>query len=117
MNQLKISLLLAAVACQAPTKSDDRQPAAKAEPKAELVRSSRAYPTGNRATSALLVERQTPAEVQAGQRYEYKIRLTNLTAMPLVNVLVTDTASGSPPMLNGTKERTAEVLSTRPWAP
>ena len=92
MNQLKISLLLLAIACQAPTKSDDRQPAAKAEPKAELVWSSRAYPTGNRATSALFVERQTPAEVQAGQRYEYKIRLTNLTALPLVNVIVTDTA-------------------------
>ncbi len=92
MNQLKISVLLLSIACQAPSQSKSPETKTAAEPKAELVWNSRAYPTGNRATSSLLVERQTPAEVQAGQRYEYKIRLTNLTAMPLVNVIVTDTA-------------------------
>lgn len=37
------------------------------------------YPTGDRSTSALLVEAQAPAEVPVGRNFEYTIRVTNLT--------------------------------------
>lgn len=40
---------------------------------------SLAYPTGDRATSALLVEVTAPKEVQVGRNFNYTIRVTNLT--------------------------------------
>lgn len=57
-----------------------------------LVWTARAYPTGDKRTSAVLVERGMPAEVQSGQRYEYELRVTNLTDLPVTNVVLTDTA-------------------------
>ena len=44
------------------------------------------YPTGQRDTSVLMIEKAGPAEVRAGQPYNYQIRLTNLTAAPLAGV-------------------------------
>ncbi|MHC4940778.1 MAG: hypothetical protein ACYTHK_17695 [Planctomycetota bacterium] len=92
MNYLKLTVLLFAVACQATgaKKKDDAAPAKDGG----IVWTKRAYPTGNEPTSALLFERGMPAEVQSGQRYEYEIRVTNLTDMVLTNVVVTDTAPG-----------------------
>jgi uncharacterized repeat protein (TIGR01451 family) len=92
MNYLKLSVLLLAVACQATGESKKKSESAKVS--YGPVWTSRAYPTGDRSTSALLVERGMPSEVQSGQRYEYAIRLTNLTDMVLVNVVLTDTAPG-----------------------
>ena len=89
------ALLLVAMACQnLAGGGSDKKRDGSADAKGEdgLVWSSRAYPTGDRQTSALLVERGMPAEVQSGQRYEYEIRLTNLTDMVLVNVVLSDTA-------------------------
>lgn len=37
------------------------------------------YPTGDRATSALLVEVTAPDEVQVGRNFNYTVRVTNLT--------------------------------------
>ncbi len=37
------------------------------------------YPTGDRATSALLVEAMAPAEVPVGRNFDYNLRVTNLT--------------------------------------
>jgi uncharacterized repeat protein (TIGR01451 family) len=36
------------------------------------------FPTGDRATGSLLVEVAAPAEVPVGQRYDYKIKVTNV---------------------------------------
>src|SRR5207237_9740436 len=47
-----------------------------------------AYPTGNRSTSAVLVERMSPAEVRLGEPYEYQIKVTNLTNATLSGVVV-----------------------------
>src|SRR5687767_10891016 len=47
-----------------------------------------AYPTGNRNTSALLIERLSPAEVRMGESYEYQIKVTNLTNATLADVVV-----------------------------
>lgn len=49
-----------------------------------------AFPTGNEATSAILLERTTPSEVVVGQQVEYKICVCNLTSMKLTGVVVSD---------------------------
>lgn len=57
-----------------------------------LVWNSMAYPTGDRATATVLVEKGVPAEVTVGTPFEYKIRVTNLSKLTLDNVVVSDTA-------------------------
>jgi uncharacterized repeat protein (TIGR01451 family) len=47
-----------------------------------------AYPTGNRSTSAVLVERMSPPEVRLGDPYEYQIKVSNLTNATLTGVVV-----------------------------
>ncbi len=54
------------------------------------VVSSRAFPTGDRATSAVLLEKTAPAEVMLGEEYAYEIKVTNLTNDKLESVVVTD---------------------------
>lgn len=51
---------------------------------------SMAFPTGQRATSALLVEKIAPAQVRAGVPFDYTLRVTNLTDQPLEHVIVYD---------------------------
>lgn len=53
------------------------------------------YPTGSEATSALKVEKSIPCEIVSGQCVDYWIKVTNLTAMTLDNVQVTDTISSN----------------------
>ena len=54
-----------------------------------------AYPTGNRATSVILLERSGPAEVRVGQNYTYTLTLTNLTNTEIKDVVLTEeTAAG-----------------------
>jgi len=58
------------------------------EDSADSSRVVLAYPTGNRSTSALLVERMSPPEVRLGEPYEYQIKVTNLTNATLSGVSV-----------------------------
>lgn len=65
------------------------------EPAAPVVSDGRgtvsaAYPTGDRRTSAILVEKFFPTVVNAGAPFEYEIRVTNLTTLDLDNVQVWD---------------------------
>ncbi|MFM9958584.1 MAG: hypothetical protein ACKVZJ_10945 [Phycisphaerales bacterium] len=53
------------------------------------------YPTGSRETSALMVEKMIPCEIVSGQCVDYFIKVTNLTAMALENVTVTDRISSN----------------------
>ncbi|MCA9305492.1 MAG: hypothetical protein KDA16_03110, partial [Phycisphaerales bacterium] len=46
------------------------------------------FPTGDRATSALLLEQVMPREVRMGESYDYEIRVTNITRGVLQNVVV-----------------------------
>jgi uncharacterized repeat protein (TIGR01451 family) len=55
---------------------------------ADSSRVALAYPTGNRATSAVLVERMSPPEVRLGEPYEYQIKVTNLTNATLSDVVI-----------------------------
>ena len=58
------------------------------EDSADSSRVALAYPTGNRSTSAVLVERMSPPEVRLGEPYEYQIKVTNLTNATLCGVVV-----------------------------
>jgi uncharacterized repeat protein (TIGR01451 family) len=49
-------------------------------------------PTGERGTSALMIEKIHPSEVIAGSTFDYEIRVTNLTSGGLSAVSVTDSA-------------------------
>ena len=54
------------------------------------VRAWVAYPTAQRATSVLLVEKLAPAEVALGQDFGYQIKATNISCAPLRDVMVMD---------------------------
>jgi len=52
-----------------------------------------AYPTGDMASSVILVEKSVPIEAQVGAPFEYELKVTNLTAMKLEDVVVKDVLS------------------------
>ncbi|MGH7215150.1 MAG: CARDB domain-containing protein, partial [Tepidisphaeraceae bacterium] len=56
----------------------------------KMIRSSMAYPTGDRRTSVILIERIAPAQVRVGKPYEYDIKVTNLTDAPIQGVAITE---------------------------
>lgn len=70
--------------------SSKPMPASSAR-KGSMLSARLAYPTGDIDTSALLVEKMAPVEVVAGQPFEYEMVVTNLTSLPLENVVVTET--------------------------
>lgn len=59
---------IAQVPPTAPTPRQDR-----------VSRTQNYYPSGDRATSAILLERSVPAEVRVGESFSYDVTLTNLT--------------------------------------
>lgn len=48
------------------------------------------YPTGNKATSTVVLEKHFPQKAVVGQPYTYMINVINLTAVPLENVAVSE---------------------------
>ena len=74
---------------KAETKKQAEAPPAPA-PASNSGWSRMALPTGNEATSAILVERSSPSEVVVGQVTEYMIKVTNLTNTTLKSVTVND---------------------------
>jgi uncharacterized repeat protein (TIGR01451 family) len=64
---------------------------AKLAPAAGMLKSSYAHPTGDPETSALLLDKIVPAQVVAGQPFEYELRVTNLASIDLDNVAVSET--------------------------
>jgi uncharacterized repeat protein (TIGR01451 family) len=63
-------------------------PAAAAAPVNFNSQSTAYYPTGRREGSALMVEKMAPAEATVNGATEYRIRVTNLAACALDNVVV-----------------------------
>ncbi len=55
-----------------------------------MVRGTLYYPTGNAATSALMLEKAQPAEVIAGKPYTYEMTVKNLTGGKLENIELTE---------------------------
>ncbi len=54
---------------------------------------SAAFPTGERDSSVLLVERMAPGEIVAGAPFTYKFRVTNISDLTLSDVFVAETTS------------------------
>jgi uncharacterized repeat protein (TIGR01451 family) len=57
------------------------------------IRGSMAFPTGLRDSSGLLIEKTVPAEVLAGQTFDYSYKVSNLTDYPLQMVTLSDRVS------------------------
>jgi uncharacterized repeat protein (TIGR01451 family) len=73
--------------------AEESQPAARpGEPAPRPGKNSMAFPTGDRASSVLLVEKSIPEQVLAGQDFAYDIRVTNLTDATLHGVQVREVA-------------------------
>lgn len=60
-----------------------------------LYWTERAYPTGDKRTSVVVLESGTPGEVSVGVPYEYILRVTNVSDMHLDNVVVLDKPRGN----------------------
>lgn len=85
---LAVVATLAPTAAPAQPQPAPRQPAAARGP--ALARVEKAFPTGDRATSILLLERIIPAEVRAGDEIRYDIRLTNISRGRLEELVLTE---------------------------
>ncbi len=73
-----------------PSKPQPAVPQPTTKPVAGTVSASLAVPTGNPATSAVLLEKFVPAQVNVGQPFDIVISVKNLTSGALDNVVVTD---------------------------
>ncbi|MCC7170910.1 MAG: DUF11 domain-containing protein [Planctomycetes bacterium] len=56
---------------------------------------TRAFPTGDRATSAILLEKSAPDEVMVGESFDVRMNVTNLTQNRLDGVVVSDMLDGN----------------------
>jgi uncharacterized repeat protein (TIGR01451 family) len=56
----------------------------------QVSRTQSYYPSGDRATSAILLERSVPAEVRVGESFSYDITLTNLTGHDVSELSLTE---------------------------
>lgn len=77
------------VALAAPTDWGLRRAAAQTS-RADVVRTQRAFPTGQAQTSVVLLERFTPRAVRMGRDFDYQVKLTNLTAAAIEDVVLTE---------------------------
>jgi uncharacterized repeat protein (TIGR01451 family) len=101
--------------------------AATPEPAPPVVRTAgglywteRAYPTGDKRTSVVVLESGTPGEVSVGVPYDYVLRVTNISDMNLEHVVVVDKPRGnfalrnSVPMAADGKDLRWDLGSLRP---
>jgi uncharacterized repeat protein (TIGR01451 family) len=72
-----------------------------------------AFPTGNRATSAVLVERTMPIEIPVNKPFSYDIRITNLTEMTLRDVSISDECASNFEM-NASEPAVSTASATAP---
>jgi uncharacterized repeat protein (TIGR01451 family) len=63
---------------------------ATAQTRESARRTERFYPTGERATSIIALEREVPEQVRRGDTFNYKIRIKNLTKSPIFGVALTE---------------------------
>ncbi len=64
--------------------------AQRTEGREGYARQTFAFPTGDRATSVILLERSAPAEIRVGQPFTYALQVTNLTRLEIEDVTVTE---------------------------
>ncbi len=74
-----------------------------------------AYPTGDRATSILLLERFVPANVRMGEAFTYEVKLTNLTRAELRGMVVTEQFAQALNVTSITPEPTRRASQQAIW--
>jgi uncharacterized repeat protein (TIGR01451 family) len=67
----------------------------RSKPAAGAMKHTLAFPTGDRETSVVMLEVDSPDEVRLGQSFQQTLRVTNLTDTPLENVQVRNAAVGA----------------------
>jgi uncharacterized repeat protein (TIGR01451 family) len=70
-----------------------------------------AFPTGDRQSSVILLEKRFPTQARLGQVYRYELKVTNLTAWPVAGVVVRE---DFPPSFTVSAAEAANVATTRP---
>ncbi|MBB6443363.1 DUF11 domain-containing protein [Phycisphaera mikurensis] len=73
------------------------------------------YPTGERSTSSLLVEKQLPAEVALDKPFDYMIKVTNLTGEPIDGVVVNEPVPDHMEIRSATPEPSSESGGEAKW--
>jgi len=69
-----------------PAKAEPAKPCAAPA----IAKTMQSYPGGTAMGNAIQLEKMAPTEIRANEPFEYKIKVTNLTANELSNVTVTD---------------------------
>ena len=77
--------------------------------------SSAYFPSGKMEGSALMLEKSAPAEVLAGQPYEYSYKICNLTDATLENVTVNDRVGSNFTATDSDPKATSSTGGTASW--
>lgn len=126
---LSLVATTALTGCASRTKSDPQPtakrtntaaPAVRSKPVARkkadgMVRSYVAYPTGDKSSSVLLIERAAPASVSVGQEFEYSIKATNISSGNLEDVVVADTPAEGFKATGSTPKHTSAADGAMRW--
>ena len=81
-------------------------------------RSEAAFPTGDRASSIVLLARTGPAEIRAGETFDYTLEITNLTNGTIKNLVLAETppAGFAVASINPPPQRSESGASVWEWA-
>lgn len=105
-------------AAEMPTQVEPRQevahkemkPAPKAQqPKAGQVVSSMYIPTGERSSSAILLEKMAPREVVSGVEFEYQLRVTNLSKNTLQDIRISEKLPSNMQLISASPEASRQA--------
>lgn len=81
-----------------------------------MVTSAMAFPTGDRTTSVLLLERDFPNEVRLNQPFSYTMKVTNLTRNSLNDVVVRDQCASNFQMTGSNPGAVGKPPEQMTWA-
>jgi len=93
-----LCVAIGSVGCTTTSSTTSAPQARAAQPRPATdgaARGSMYFPTGDRNTSAILLERVAPAQVRSDLEFDYVMRVTNLTTMNLNDVVVRDLCGGN----------------------
>lgn len=101
----------------APAKAaEPAKPAPAPQPRVATSGNGLAIPTGDKATSVLWLEKMYPAEVIAGQTFNYDIKVTNLTNQAVDNVNVYDSLPANFKLVSANPTGQPGPNNTMMWA-
>jgi len=99
---------------QFPKKPDVKQ--GPCVPGTETVTVSAAYPTGEKSTSMILLEKVFPSQVGLGEPFDYQIKVTNLTDLDVDDVVVKDSLPANYKLESSTPKTSSVAGGDAQWA-